>query len=143
MNLGVKRFGKKKMLLTAFLVFCTVFAMTALVPQIPLNKTILFYTVALLAAYPLATFGIIPNALIADFVHEHEVATGQQQAGMFYAVRNFMMKIGISLAVLLFPSFLLLGKSGSEPTGVIASAWAACGFCLLGYFLMRRVKLTT
>lgn len=140
-NVGVKRIGKKKMLLSAFLVFCAVFAITALVPQIPLDKTMLFYLVALLAAYPLATFGIVPNALIADFVHEHEVATGQQQAGMFYAVRNFMMKIGISLAVLLFPSFLLLGKSASEPTGVIASAWAACGFCLLGYLIMRRVKL--
>ncbi|WP_020534117.1 MFS transporter [Lewinella cohaerens] len=141
-NIGVKRFGKRNMLLSAFLVFCAVFAITALVPQIPLGKTILFYGVALLAAYPLATFGIVPNALIADFVHDHQVSTGQQQAGMFYAVRNFMMKIGISLAVLLFPSFLLLGKSASEPTGVIASAGAACVFCLLGYLIMRRVKLS-
>lgn len=142
-NMGVKRFGKQGMLLSAFWVFLAVFAITALVTYLPLDKTVLFYLVAMLAAYPLATFGIVPNALIADFVHEHEVATGQQQAGMFYAVRNFMMKIGISLAVLLFPSFLLLGKSASEPTGVIASAWAACVFCLMGYFIMRKVKLNT
>lgn len=139
-NLGVKRFEKRRMLLSAFLVFCLVFMITALVTYLPISKTVLFYLVALLSAYPLAAFGIIPNALIADFVHEHEQATGQQQAGMFYAVRNFMMKVGISLALLLFPSFLLLGKSASEPTGVITSAWAACAFCVLGYVLYRRSK---
>lgn len=137
-NIGVKKWGKRNLLLSAFLVFCLVFAFTALLPVLPIGKDILFYGLALLSAYPLATFGIVPNALIADFVHEHEAETGKQQAGMFYAVRYFMMKVGISLSLLLFPSFLLLGKSVTEPTGVIASAWAACGFCLLGFFIYRR-----
>lgn len=137
-NVGVKKWGKRNLLLSAFLVFCLVFAITALLPALPIDKSILFYGIAILSAYPLATFGIVPNALIADFVHEHEAKTGKQQAGMFYAVRYFMMKIGITLSVLLFPSFLLLGKSASEPTGVIASAWAACIFCLLGFLIYRR-----
>ena len=142
-NVGVKRWGKRPLLLSAFIVFCLVFALTALLPVLPLDKTIVFYALAVLSAYPLATFGIVPNALIADFVHAHEEETGQQQAGMFYAVRNFMMKVGISLSLLLFPSFLLLGKTQTEPTGVIASAWAACGFCLLGFLIYRRTERKT
>ncbi len=137
-NIGVKKWGKRTLLLSAFLVFCLVFAITALLPALPIDKSILFYGIALLSAYPLAAFGIVPNALIADFVHDHEAKTGKQQAGMFYAVRYFMMKVGISLSLLLFPSFLLLGKSVEDPTGVIASAWAACGFCLLGFFIYRQ-----
>ncbi|MEL6831542.1 MAG: MFS transporter [Bacteroidota bacterium] len=143
-NLGVNRYGKRPLLLSAFLVFSSVFALTALVPILPpADKTVWFYVLAVLSAYPLAAFGIIPNALIADFVHTHEEETGQQQAGMFYAVRNFMMKVGISLALLLFPSFLLLGKTQAEPSGVTASAWAACAFCILGFLIYRRTNKTS
>jgi len=139
-NAGVKRWGKRPLMLSAFAVFSTVFALTAAMPYLPLNKTMLFYALAILSAYPLATFGIVPNALVADFIHENEQATGRQQAGMFYAVRNFMMKIGISLALLLFPSFLLLGKSAEQPVGVQVSAIAACIFCLAGWGIFRRME---
>ena len=139
-NLLVKRVGKRTIILSAFVVFCLVFALTALVPILPGGKQLAFYSIALLSAYPLAVFGIVPNALIADFVHQHEASTGRQQAGMFYAVRNFMTKVGISLALLLFPSFLLLGKSQEAPTGVLTSAWAACLICIIGYVVFRRVK---
>lgn len=138
-NRGVSRFGKHPMMLSAFLVFCLTFALTASIRYIGLPKVPLFYVLALLSAYPLAVFGIVPNALVADFVAANAEATGQQQAGMFYAVRNFMMKIGIGLSYLIFPSLLLLGKSSVNPLGVELSAVVACGFCLVGWWLYRRV----
>jgi GPH family glycoside/pentoside/hexuronide:cation symporter len=139
-NLAVRRFGKKRILLSAFLVFSLVFALTGALRWLQFPSTPLFYTLALLSAYPLAAFGIIPNALVADFIEAHTLRTGSQQAGMFYAVRNFMMKVGIGLSLLIFPSLLLLGKSVEAPQGVIISALVACGFCLLGYMIFRRVK---
>ena len=63
-----------------------------------------------------------------------------QQAGMFYGVRNFMMKLGASLANLIFPSLLLLGKSTENPMGVKVSAILAVVFCLVGFFIFTRYK---
>lgn len=132
-NILVKKIGKKRTLSIAFLAFSVTFGLTVVADLALLPRMPLFYLLAILSAFPLACFGIIPNAIIADVVHAHEARTGQAQAGMFYAVRNFMMKLGVSLANLLFPSLLLLGNSIDNPMGVRGSAVCAFVFCLIGY----------
>ena len=139
-NILAKKIGKKRVLILAFIAFSTVFGLTFLMDKLPIPTMVLFYFLAILSAFPLASFGIIPNAIIADIVHEHEARTGESQAGMFYAARNFMMKLGISLANLIFPSLLLLGKSVEEPTGVRVSALCAFLFCLVGYFFFTKFQ---
>ena len=49
-----------------------------------------------------------------------------------------MMKMGIALANLLFPSLLLLGKSVANPVGIRISAVCALAFCLVGMLLFLR-----
>ncbi len=139
-NILAKKIGKKRTLLLAFIAFSSTFLLTFFVQQIPVPQMVLFYSLAVLSAFPLASFGIIPNAIIADIVHQHEAQTGEAQAGMFYAARNFMMKLGISIANLIFPSLLLLGKSLENPMGVRVSAFCAFLFCLLGYFLFLKYE---
>ena len=139
-NVLEKRFGKRRPILAAFVVFSFTFGVLALLPHLPINKQFIFYGIAILSGYPLATFSIIPNALIADFVHQHEAKTGDQYAAMFYGFRNFTTKFGISIANLLFPSLLLYGRSTQEPQGVILSAWMALIFCIIGFILFYFVK---
>jgi GPH family glycoside/pentoside/hexuronide:cation symporter len=95
---------------------------------------------AILSAYPLAAFGIIPNAIVADIIYQHEQQSGQQQSAMFYASRNFMMKAGISLANLIFPSLLLLGKSVENPLGLQVAAGLAFIFCIAGWIIFSRYQ---
>ncbi len=139
-NMLVKRWGKKQLLIIAFWVFSLVFGFTYISTFLPLPKMFVFYSLALLSAFPLAAFGIVPNAIIADIVYQHEASTGEQLAGMFYGVRNFMMKMGIALANLIFPSLLLLGKSVDNPFGVQLSALCATVFCIGGYLLFRQYQ---
>lgn len=139
-NLLAKKLGKKRLLIIAFWVFGLVFGLTYTMAWVPLPKMALFYLLAVLSAFPLATFGIVPNAIIADIVYQHEAQTGKQLAGMFYAVRNFMMKMGIALANLIFPSLLLLGKSIDNPYGVQLSALCAFVFCIAGYVIFSRYE---
>lgn len=139
-NIFVGKLGKKKVLMSAFLVFGLIFLMTGLLQQIPLSPEILFYVLAIASGFPLAAFGIIPNALIADIVYQHEEKTGQHLAGMFYGARTFMMKMGISVANLIFPSLLLLGKSFDNPLGVKVSAFVALGFMLIGFLLFKKYE---
>ena len=101
------KIGKRKMIIYGFIVFCLIFGILLL----PIPSLARFWLVSIFAAFPLAVFGILPNTIVADIVHQNEVETGKNQSGMFYGVAAFMMKVGISLANLIFPSLLILGKS--------------------------------
>lgn len=134
------KFGKKTIMLWGFWVFILVFALVALVRQLPLPPQFMLFFIAALSAFPLAVFGILPNALIGDLVEAHEQRTGAQMSGMFYGVRAFVMKAGISLANLIFPSLLLFGKSLENPLGVQLSALCAMLLCLAGWQTFRRFE---
>ncbi len=136
MSFFEKKYGKKQTILTGFIVLISIFTIVLL----PLPSTLQFWSIAILAAFPLATFGILPNIFVADIVHQNEVETGKNQAGMFYAMAAFMMKVGISLANLIFPSLLILGKSKTNPMGVQLTILAAILFCGLGYMVFKKYE---
>jgi GPH family glycoside/pentoside/hexuronide:cation symporter len=139
-NILVNRFGKKKILSGAFLGTAIVFLSLFMVDILPLPRMFLFVFIAALVSLPLACFGIIPNALIADIIHIEEHKTGVNQSGMYYAVRNFMMKIGISIGNLLFPSLLIFGKSESDYTGVKLTVLVAIVICISGFLIFTRFR---
>mgnify|MGYP000432991126 CR=1 FL=1 len=135
-----KRVGKKALMVSGFLVFIFVFAVLFFLPFSRLGMSQLFYSITILTAYALAVFGVLPNVIIADIVNEEEAKTGQSLAAVFYGARNFMMKMGISVANLLFPSFLLLGKSIDNPAGVRYSVLAAMVFSIMGLLIFLKFK---
>jgi glycoside/pentoside/hexuronide:cation symporter, GPH family len=131
-----KKFGKKQMINYGFLTFCLIF-IAIVVPMPPLIR---FSVVSVLSAFPLAIFGILPNTIVADIVHQNEMETGKNLAGMFYAVTAFMMKVGVTFANLFFPSLLILGKSVENPFGVQLSVGAAFVFCMAGFWVFRKYE---
>ena len=139
-NALAKRWGKKKLLSIAFPLFAILFGLNFFIGQIPVPTMTLFYFLAVFSALPLAIFAILPNALIADIVHQHETKTGMQQSAMFFGARNFMMKMGVALANLIFPSLLLLGKSVDNPWGIRLSALCAFAFCVIGYLVFLKYE---
>lgn len=139
-NLMTRRWGKRRMMLLAYLVFGLIFSVLIFVKSIPLPKEWVLYTLGVAAAFPLAIFGILPNAIIGDEVEREERANGRQLAGMFFGVSAFTMKVGISIANLVFPSLLLFGKSSDHPAGVQCTAAAALLFCLAGWWAFGRYR---
>ena len=131
-----RRFGKKQTILAGFMMLAVIFILFLF----PLPNMIRFVSISVLAGFPLAAFGIIPNTIVADIVHDNTEKTGRNQAGMFYGVTAFMMKVGISLANLIFPSLLLFGKSVENPLGVQLSLVMALIFCGLGFWSFRNYE---
>ncbi|MDX1911629.1 MAG: MFS transporter [Saprospiraceae bacterium] len=140
LNNWVKKKGKRRTMLAAFLVFGVIFAVVAFAKSVPLPKTWLLYGLAVAAAAPLAVFGILPNAIVGDEAAREEQRSGKQLSGMFFGVTAFTMKVGISFANLVFPSLLLFGKSAENPDGVQLTALAALLFCLAGWSAFRRYQ---
>jgi len=143
------KWGKKKLLIAAFTGFFLTFGVTALCGDmlafIPVK--IQAVIIVLLGSFPQAIFGIIPQTIVADIALSDEVQTGESRSGMFYAARTFAMKLGQSLAMLLFTSLATIGvakavsgaateQAAGSPLGYRIVALVASLCCIAGGLIM-------
>ena len=139
-NLFAKKFSKKATLNIAFIVFLLDFLTICCLGVLPFSTNIQVILVVVLGALPMAVFGIIPTAVVADLADEDCQRSQTSRAGMFFATRTFIMKLGVSLANLVFPSLLVLGGGADQPFAIRLTALAAILFCALGLYFSRSFK---
>ena len=129
------KFGKKRMLLFAFLMFSTAFFYTGFMGKIPfLSAAAQGFVLMVFAALPMAIFGILPQAMVADIAESDSVTTGSNREGMFFAARTFAFKLGQSLSMLIFTAVSTIGTGTG--TGYRVAAFGAALFCGIGAVLL-------
>lgn len=131
-NLLAKKVGKKSLLLGAFVMFIFVYIAGSLMGMMPISTTLQAYLLVALASIPMAVFGILPNAVIADIAEYDAKRTGVRREGMFFGTRTFMSKIGQMLSMLILSALLLYEVNGSNELGIRLTAVFAAVFCLAG-----------
>lgn len=132
-NILANRVGKKRLLLIAFVIFTCAFAFAgalgsgvlALMPAMAQGLTL-----SVVGAIPMAAFGILPQAIVANIADASSKTTGQDRQGMFYAARTFAMKMGQSVAMLLFTGVSTIGMASGA--GYRIAAVCAAVLCGLG-----------
>lgn len=125
------KFGKKKLILMAFAVFALSYLYTAFLGKYSVIPTaVQGYILMAVAALPMAVFGILPQAVVADIAQSDAKRTGSNREGMFYAARTFAFKLGQSLSMLLFTAVSTIGSGTGA--GYRIAAFGAAVFCLLG-----------
>ena len=153
------KWGKKKLLIAAFIGFVLTFGFTAIsgdkLSFIPIAVQAVIIVV--LGSFPQAIFGIIPQTIVADIALEDEIETGESRSGMFYAARTFAMKLGQSLAMLMFTSLATIGvaKAASGATqqaagstlgyrivALVASVCCIIGGLIMAFFNEKKVMST-
>ena len=131
------RFGKKRMLLFAFVMFSTAFFYTGFMGKIPfLSAAAQGFVLMVFAALPMAIFGILPQAMVADIAESDSVTTGSNREGMFFAARTFAFKLGQSLSMLIFTAVSTIGTGTGTGTGYRVAAFGAALFCGIGAVLL-------
>ena len=129
------KFGKKRMLLFAFGMFSTAFFYTGFMGKIPvLSAAAQGFVLMVFAALPMAIFGILPQAMVADIAESDSVTTGSNREGMFFAARTFAFKLGQSLSMLIFTAVSTIGTGTG--TGYRVAAFGAALFCGIGAVLL-------
>ncbi|MCX7709429.1 MAG: MFS transporter [Clostridia bacterium] len=143
-NLLSKRIGKKKLINFAFVMFSITFLLTFFVGEgFPLlSMRAQGYMLVISAAIPLAIFGILPQAVVADISQYDVLHTGENREGMFFAARTFAYKIGQMASMLLFTTFLTYGSDFQKDTGIRITALAASVFCFVGLMVFLFYKET-
>ncbi|MCX7654438.1 MAG: MFS transporter [Fervidobacterium sp.] len=135
-NILARKLGKKRLLMIGFIIFAFDFAFTSLLGKFPFSAYVQSYIVAVLSAIPLAIFGILPNAMVADIAEAHGRETGNYKAGVFFGARTFMQKMGQTLAGLVFPSVFIIGSNEVNEFGLRISSLISLIFMSLGYILL-------
>jgi len=139
-NLITKKVGKKQMVSLSFAVYILVFIGMFFIGKVSIPENIHLLILVVISALPIAVFGILPNAIIADLADADALKTGENKAGMYFGVRMFMMKLGISATNFVFPALLIFGKSTENDLGVRLTAGFACLICIAGWLVFRQFK---
>lgn len=137
-NLIAQKIGKKKLLIFAFVLYSSVYVVASMLGRFPIDKNVQGLIVVFMTSLPLAIFGILPNAIIADIAEADGIQTGNFKAGIFFGARTFMSKMGQMIAALMFPSLILLGKTPGNDIGVRLTCVVAFFFCVAGLILFLR-----
>ncbi len=140
----VRKFGKKKLTIAGFLGLALAYLITAMIRFIALPGLVYGVLICVVAAFPMALLGIIPQSIVADVSEADGIETGENREGMFFAARTFAMKWGQSIAMLVFTSLAIIGtaqnKSANEitasSTGLTIVAFVAVAFCVLGAIIL-------
>lgn len=143
----VKKFGKKKLVITGFLGLALAYVIAGLIGIIGttvIPGVVYGVLICLIAAFPMALLGIIPQSIVADVAEADGIETGENREGMFFAARTFAMKFGQSLAMLVFTSLAIIGTTQNASsnditasvTGMILVGFVAVAFCILGAVLL-------
>ena len=143
----VKKFGKKKLVITGFLGLALAYVIAGLIGVIGttvIPGVVYGVVICLIAAFPMALLGIIPQSIVADVAEADGIETGENREGMFFAARTFAMKFGQSLAMLVFTSLAIIGTTQNASsnditasvTGMILVGFVAVAFCTLGAILL-------
>ncbi len=130
------RYEKKRVLLVGFTLLSLLFLMFTFMGILPVPGLLYAWVVVGFAALPNAIFGIVPNAVVADIAEADGIETGNFKAGMFFGIRSFEINVGVSVANILFPSLLTLGKTIENPYGIRMSAIISSIICVAGMAML-------
>ena len=163
----VKKFGKKKLTIAGFFGLALAYVIATLIGVLGTAENpgllgigvipgvVFGVLICVIAAFPMALLGIIPQSIVADVAEADGVTTGENREGMFFAARTFAMKFGQSLAMLMFTSLAIIGTAqdtsqneivastlGMTVVGIVAVAFCVVGAVIMFFYNEKKVMKT-
>jgi GPH family glycoside/pentoside/hexuronide:cation symporter len=137
-----KRIQKKFLVSFALIFLGIIFLFIFFLGSLPMPPKAQIYLFALLAAPPVAILGIIPYAIIAEIAQLDGLKTGLRKEGMYFAVRNFFYKLGMTAGIMIFTILTLWGKDPGNDLGIRLNGLVGFAFCVIAglTFLLFREK---
>ena len=139
-NFLPKRTGKKILVIVSFIILSFVFLGIYFLGKLKIDPTVQIYSLIILAAIPLASLNILPNAILAEIIEQDTLETNTNKEGIYFAVRYFFVKIAQTMGMALFAMFLIYGKDASNDFGIRLSGMLGFVLCLLAAIIFTRFK---
>lgn len=135
-----KKIGKKPIMLFSFGLLSLIFVAIFFLGKLPLSPTAQVYILVLSTSFPLASLGILPNAILAEIAENDAKRTGENSEGMFFAVKYLFVKLGQTLGIALFAFLTVYGKDPGHDYGLRLNGICGCVLCILAMIFFSRFR---
>jgi GPH family glycoside/pentoside/hexuronide:cation symporter len=135
-----KKIGKKPIILFSFALLSIVFIAIYFLGRLPVSSKVQAYLLAVGAAFPLASLGILPNAILAEIAEKDAEETGENSEGMFFAVKYLFVKLGQTLGIALFAFLTVYGKDPGNDYGLRVNGLCGFALCLVAFGFFTRFR---
>ncbi|HEY0174968.1 MAG TPA: MFS transporter [Pedobacter sp.] len=139
-NYGAKRFGRKVLVLAAFAALALIFVTIYFLGHLPFSPVIQMFILVICASFPLASLGILPNAILADIAQKDTEETGENHEGMFFAVKYLFVKLGQTVGIAVFAMLTIYGKDPGNDFGLRLNGVVGFALCILAMLFFSRFK---
>lgn len=117
-----RKFNKKIPLIIASVLFTLVFAFIYVGDKIAAMfagyELVIGIIVGMAVAFPFAAINILPQSVISDIIQLDCLEKGVNREGIFSAVKTFLEKIAVSVAMIIVSSVLAIGAVNGESVGM-------------------------
>ncbi|MES2397661.1 MAG: MFS transporter [Bacteroidota bacterium] len=135
-----KKVGKKLIIIFSLSLLSIVFLGIYFLGKSSIDAELQIYLLIILAAIPLASLNILPNAILAEIIEKDTLDTGANKEGIYFAVRYFFVKIAQTFGIALFAMLLLYGKDPGNDFGIRLSGILGFTLCFLAAIIFSRFK---
>lgn len=135
-----RKIGKKPIVLFSFGMLSLIFAAIYFLGKFPFSSKVQIYILVIAASFPLASLGILPNAMLAEIAQDDAERTGQNSEGMFFAVKYLFVKVGQTLGIALFAFLTVYGKDPGNDYGLRLNGICGCVLCILAIVFFSRFR---
>lgn len=139
-NFLAKRIGKKIIVVVSLFLLSGIFLGIYFLGRPNIDPTVQIYTLIALAAIPLASLNILPNAILAEIIEKDIEDTGENKEAIFFAVRYFFVKIAQTVGIALFAMFLIYGKDVGNDFGIRMNGLLGFVLCVVAGLVFTRFK---
>ncbi len=134
------RIGKKKIVIVSLLILSAVFAGIYFLGKVNMDPATQIYLLIIIAAIPVASLNILPNAILSEIIEEDSQQTGSKKEAIYFAVRYFFVKIAQTVGIALFAMFLIYGKDVHHDFGVRLNGILGFALCVMAAIVFSRFK---
>lgn len=114
LNMLSAKFGKAVIQKTAYLVQALAFLLIFTMGWIPIPVMASVIILGVTIAFPIASFGILPNAILSDIIEYKNRKDGLYMPALYFSMKAVFMKMGIHMNNVIVAALLPIGKGGSE-----------------------------
>lgn len=139
-NYLAKKIGKKRIVAVSLLLLSGIFLGIYFLGKFPLGPEKQIFLLIGLAAIPLASLNILPNAILAEIIEKDSRETGENKEAIYFAVRYFFVKIAQTFGIALFSMFLIYGKDVGDDFGIRLNGLLGFGLCFLAALIFLRFR---
>ena len=139
-NYLARKIGKKIIVIFSLGLLAFVFSGVYFLGKIPMDHELQIYLLIAVAAIPLASLNILPNAILAEIIEKDSHDTKENKEGIYFAVRYFFVKIAQTFGIALFAMFLIYGKDVGNDFGIRLNGILGFVLCFTAALIFTRFK---